>query len=177
MSADTPVAFRPVHRFRRTAPWLAAVALLSAGVFFVVPQFTGASQQSRDATLSDCLRYLRAQVFVYAAQHNNRAPGFPGNDPTQPPDAQTFAGQMTGYTDAFGRVGERRDDGFDLGPYLIDLPANPITLHKGVLVTTRETMPAPDESQPYGWIYNPRTRQIVANVAGTDARGVPYASY
>jgi len=84
---------------------------------------------------------------------------------------------MTQCTDSGGRASEHRSGDFVLGPYLMGMPGNPLTLRKGILVTTRETMPAPDESQPYGWIYNPRTRQIIANAAGTDAKGVAYASY
>lgn len=177
MPDHTPIASRFPRALRTALPWVTAVAVLAAAVLFVVPQFTVASQPSQDATLSDCLRYLRAQLFVYAAQHNNVPPGFPGNDPTQAPDAQTFVQQMTQYTDAGGRVGQRSSEQFPLGPYLLAIPSNPVTLRSGILVTTARTMPPPDEAQPYGWIYNPRTRQIIANVAGADARGVTYASY
>jgi hypothetical protein len=151
------------------------LAILGAGLH--LPQMAGASQQSQDATLAECLRYMRTQIYVYSLEHNNIPPGFRGNDLGQAPDAQTFVEQMTQYTDASGRIISKSTDSPARGPYMVGLPANPLTLKSGLWVTTGDGLCKPDEFKPFGWIYNPVTRQICANVVGADSHGVSYASY
>jgi len=143
----------------------------------VIPQFTSASRQSGDATLKDCLRYLRAQIQAYKSQHHDVAPGYPTDDATQNPDATTFVAQMTQYTDDGGQVSGSPSGACRFGPYLNDMPANPISSQNGILVVNGATLPAPDRSQPYGWMYCPQTQQIVANLSGCDQNGLPFTSY
>jgi len=156
---------------------LIVVVILGILSSIVIPQFTTASHQTREATLKDCLRYLRTQVQVYKAQHANVPPGFPDDDPGQAPDATTFVAQMTQYTDDSGHVNGGLSDVYRWGPYLSEMPANPMTSTNGILVVEGPSMPAPNPSQPYGWIYNPRLQQIRANLLGTDEAGTPYAGY
>jgi hypothetical protein len=92
-------------------------------------------------------------------------------------DAWVFTQQLTRCSDALGRTGESRGNGSSFGPYISALPANPINGHEGVMIVNADKMPAPDESQTYGWIYNARTGEIIANAAGTDSDGVAYANY
>jgi hypothetical protein len=160
------------------AQFVGALAVVfGMGALLHVTQHANGSQQSQDVMLAECLRYLRTQICVYSLDHNNIPPGFRGNDLTQLPDAQTFVDQMSQYTDIHGRTSMRKTDTRDKGPYLAGVPANPMTLRNGVLVVIGDKMPRPDESKPYGWIYNPATRQISANVGGADSHGVSYASY
>ena len=65
---------------------------------------------------------------------------------------------------------------FQYGPYLSQMPANPLNGNTGVWVVTG-AMPAPDAAQPFGWIYNPNTLEIIPNLPGVDAQGVSYATY
>jgi hypothetical protein len=70
------------------------------------------------------------------------------------------------------------------GPYLSRMPDNPLTGQGGVLIIA-DGQPMPDPStlpitggqEPYGWIYQPQTQQIMPNLAGNDLNGIPYASY
>src|SRR5579862_5766204 len=47
------------------------IAVLALGIIatLVIPQFTRASQQSKQNALKDVLQYLRTQITVFKAQH------------------------------------------------------------------------------------------------------------
>ena len=156
---------------------LIVVIVLGIMTSIVVPQLTSGTRDSREATLKDCLRYLRTQIHVYQTQHNDVPPGYPGNDPAQTADATTFVAQMTQYSDPDGNISGTQSKAFAFGPYISEMPANPLSAKNGILLVTGPTLPAPDPSQPYGWMYCPQTKQIVANLAGTDEEGVPYSTY
>ena len=143
------------------------LALLSA---MMLPKFSVATE-SRQATLEDLLRYMRTQVAVFKAQHHEIPPGYPGGDPRKPADAVTFVQQMTRYSDDRGNTHSAHVGAYRFGPYLPRVPANPFTGFNGVWVVNGPDLPAPDESQPYGWIYNPRTQQLVPNLQGYDGAG------
>jgi hypothetical protein len=168
---------------QRGARWLGriepilAVLLLCLIALLLAPRLSRAARSPKDATLADCLRYLRTQIQVYAIQHHDLAPGYPDGDTAKSPDYPTFLAQLTQPTDEHGRVVSSQCPSRVFGPYVAFLPANPVTLRTGVLIVNGNVMPAPDESQPYGWFYNPRTREIMPNASGADAKGVPYSSY
>ena len=167
--------FAPRMTRSRAARALGLLVLVVVPTFFG-PRISHASQASKDATLADCVRYLRARIAVYAIEHRDVAPGFAHGDLMQPPDYPTFIAQLTQPTDDRGHTLGRSPAGA-LGPYLEFMPANPFTLRAGVLIVNGDKMPPPDPSQPYGWFYNPRTRQIMPNLSGADAKGVAYSSY
>src|SRR5687768_13320099 len=77
------------------------IVLMILGILatIVIPQFTSASQQARENTLRDDLRFMRTQIGVFKAQHRDRAPGYPGGNPAAAPTVLDFAQQMTMFTD------------------------------------------------------------------------------
>jgi hypothetical protein len=57
------------------------------------------------------------------------------------------------------------------------MPTNPINGLAAVkFVADADDLPAPDDAT-YGWIYKPKTQQIVANSTGNDGNSIPYISY
>ena len=155
---------------------LIVVVILGILAALVIPQFTSASQEARGSTLKECLQYLRTQITVYKAQHRDVPPGYPNSDPTQTPDGATFVAQLTQYSTDTGSLSQTSTAAFPYGKYLSSMPVNPFNSRSAVWVVTG-SMPAPDQSQPYGWIYNPQTLDVMANVAGTDSQGVAYSTY
>jgi general secretion pathway protein G len=153
------------------------VIILGVLAAIIVPQFTSASHEARESTLKDCLRYLRTQMIVFKAQHRDVAPGFPNCDPSQTPDQATFISQMTLCSDELGNGSSVPTDVFHYGPYLSQMPANPINALPGIWVVNTAVTPAPDPSQPYGWIYNAQTMEIIPNVVGKDSGGMLYINY
>lgn len=168
----------PLHARRRSGGFtlieiLIVVVILGILAAIVIPQFSNASDTARENVLKDDLRYLRTQILVYKAQHNDLAPGVLGNAAL---DGDGFLAQMTQYTDENGNTSPVRTATHVLGPYLSRMPPNPLTDAAGVKVVLGELVPNESETS-IGWLYNPQTLEIIANKAGNDSNGVPYAEY
>ena len=156
---------------------LIVVVILGIISSIIIPQFSSATREARESTLKDCLRYLREQIIVFKAQHRDVSPGYPNGDPTTTPDATTFVQQMTMASDERCNLAANPSSAFPYGPYLSQMPYNPLSGQNGILVVIGTTLPAADPSQPYGWIYCPQTQTIVANLTGNDSAGNPYSNY
>jgi general secretion pathway protein G len=155
---------------------LIVVIILGILASLVIPQFSNASQQARENTLKDELRYLRTQVTVFKAQHNDVPPGYPGLDPSATPDAATLVSQMTEHSDVYGNLSAAAATSFPYGPYLSQMPVNPVNGKNTILmIPNNASLPAPDNST--GWIYQAQTQQIMANSTGNDTTGSAYANY
>jgi general secretion pathway protein G len=155
---------------------LIVVVILGILAMIVVPQFSNASHTARENTLKDDLRYLRMQITVFAAQHNDVRPGYPGGNLSATPTAADFIDQMTKYTNAACAVNATMTATYKFGTYLSKPPANPLSDKDTFLIVDNSAaMPAPDDST--GWIYKPATGELIANQTGTDNHGTPYASY
>jgi len=155
------------------------VVILGILAAIVVPELSSASRQARENVMKDDLRFMREQITRYMIQHDDDPPGYPaGGDTTQVPNEASFIDQMTRYTDITSNSNASYTSTFKMGPYLTKIPDNPLTSKNGVLlVANNSPLPAPDLSQPYGWIYKPQTLQFVPNVPGTDLDGKAYTSY
>lgn len=153
---------------------LIVVVILGILASIVIPQFSNASHLARENTLKDELRYLRTQVQVYKAQHQDTPPGYPNGNLAATPTADAFAEQMTLYTDEFGDVSTTEDAGHKLH-YLSRMPANPVNgLNTVLLLSESEDFTADDTT---GWIYKPATGMVRANITGSDNNETPYIDY
>lgn len=156
---------------------LIVVILLGVLGSIIIPQLSGATTAARESTLREDLRYLRTQIGVFKLQHRDVAPGYPGGDTTAAASEADFLDHMTKFTDERCAVSATETATHRYGPYLTEMPPNPLTGKKTVLVVVGTTMPAPDESQSHGWIYNAELQKILPNKTGIDTQGVPYTSY
>ena len=95
---------------------LIVVIILGILAAIVVPQFTNASSDAKLSALKTNLQTIRAQIQLYKLQHNDVFPAL-----------ATFAEQMTLASKTDGSTAPIGTAGFDLGPYLQTLPANPYT--------------------------------------------------
>ncbi len=182
MHVTTPTILQrdPNQRGFTLVEILIVVVILGILAAVVMPQFSNASQLARQNALKDDLRYLRTQIGVFKAQHEDIPPGYPNGLTNETPDEETFVKHMTGYTNARCAYSASVDPTHPFGPYLTRMPANPVNGKSGVIVVTSgDEMPAVDmESYPEaGWIYNPISQQINAHASGNDTNGVPYAEY
>jgi prepilin-type N-terminal cleavage/methylation domain-containing protein len=155
---------------------LIVVCILAIIALCVVPQFTSASQQARENTIKDELRYLRTQIVVFKAQHQDIPPGYTNGDPTQAPSGEAFSQQMTMSTNINCVTSATPSSVYSYGPYLSQMPTNPINGDSTMtVVPNNASMPAPDGTT--GWIYQPQTQTIMVNLTGKDSSGVPFSSY
>jgi hypothetical protein len=83
---------------------------------------------------------------------------------------------MTLFTDQNSNTSATASAVFQFGPYLSQMPANPVSGATTVTVVANgAAIPAPDGTT--GWIYKPQTLEIYANNPGNDTSGVPFSSY
>ena len=156
---------------------LIVIVILGILATIVIPQFSTASVNAKENTLKDELRYLRTQIVVYKAQHHDVPPGYPNGDRAAAPTGADFIAQLTRATDAYGVTAAAPSAVFKYGPYLSEMPRNPLSNLQAVrIVGDNDPMPAPT-GVTYGWIYKPLTGEIIANSTGSDASGTLYKDY
>lgn len=178
---STLAAFaRPAHRpsagFTLVEILIVVIILgILAGILF--PAFSNATLVARENTLREDLRYMRSQILAARIQHRDVNPGYPNGNTGAAPTSAAFLDQMTQYTDENYNLSAAPNPAYSYGPYLKQLPPNPLTGATGVWIVTGQNMPAPDASQPFAWIYNPEIQKFIINQPGSDAQGKPYASY
>ena len=93
---------------------LIVVIILGILAAIVIPQFSGASSDARNSSLSSTLATLRVQIQYYKLQHNEALP-----DLTKSWDCLTHKTDIHGIIDP--------PNGPTFGPYLQAPPVNPLT--------------------------------------------------
>ena len=158
---------------------LIVVVILGILATIVIPQFSNASHEARENTLKDDLRYLRIQIQVFKAQHEDLAPGYPGGNSSAAPTEAAFVDQMTKHTDVRGTTNSSATPVYRFGPYLSSVPENPLNGKKAIkVIANGNALPAPVAADgSTGFIYKPQTQEIIANLTGNDSTGKPYAQY
>lgn len=151
--------------------------LLTILAVAVVPKYASAASSRQQALLKDRLNQLRTQIYIYRAEHNSIPPGYPKGDISKLPSYEVFVAQLTQYTNAAGATSPAPTREFKFGPYLNGIPVNPINNNSTVRLILGQdafpTKPMGDE----GWVYQPSTATVVANVAGKDSAGVRFFDY
>ncbi len=177
-------ASAPRHAAFTLVELLIVVVILGIMAMIVIPQFSNASHQARENTLKDDMRFLRLQVQVFAAQHRDVPPGYPNGNMSAAPTAADFEAQMLQHTAEDCSTNAGATPVYKYGPYLSRLPINPLNGESAVLIVANgaalpaaATLPIMNGGTPYGWIYKPQTQQFMANLAGSDSNGTPFANY
>ena len=155
---------------------LIVVVALGILATVVIPQLSMAGQHTRQNRLKDDLQYLRTQIAVFKAQHQDVPPGYRDGNPASTPSTGQFAAQMTEHSDLDFHLSPSASTSFPYGPYLRQVPVNPVNrLSTFKMVGNNQPMPAPDGST--GWIYKPQTQEVIPNLTGKDDSGAAYSSY
>lgn len=146
---------------------LIVVIILGILAGIVIPNITSVTTISREANLKGNLSKIRAQLQVYRNQHN----AFPSG--------ATFADQMTKYTNIDGTVSGARTGTFRFGPYLEQMPPNPITKFATIRTSSDPADHFPPGDSDGGWWFNEVTGYFYADLrdAHVDRDGNPYNRY
>jgi len=153
------------------------VILLGILAAIVIPKFSNATQTARSSMMADNLRIIRTQIEVFKGQHNGIPAGYPALDTTQTPTEAAFIAQMTLSSKATGELAAPGTAGFPFGPYLRQIPQNPVNASTRVEVLP-DGAPFPDAADgSHGWIYQPATMLFKADCKGSDETGRDYFDY
>jgi type II secretory pathway pseudopilin PulG len=136
------------------------VCIIGILAAIVVPLFQNNATEAEVATAKDNLRVLRGVVELYAANHKDVPPGYPDDNPNDPPTADDFSHQTT--------VEET---------YLRAMPRNPFNnLSTMRVIGNSEVFPA-EATGDFGWIYKPASRTVCLDWPGQDDKGIRYFDY
>ena len=149
---------------------IAVIGILTA---IVTPLYHSYTQEAKEATARDHLRVLRTGIEFYAAQHAGVAPGYGDNDSSNEASSEIFIKQMESIevsatnSEKPPRVGMQK------------FPKNPFNDKANVLIIQiGQTFPGePVQTDDYGWVYQPSTKEVRINWEGEDKNGVSYFDY
>ncbi len=131
---------------------LIVVIILGILAAVVIPQFSEASNDTRESSVKTDLKTIRSQLQLYKAQHAEIYP-------------DDFANQMTMFTDASGNTNASYSSTFRFGPYMLRMPPNPYT---GVSTVTQvddgDTAYSAAADMNQGWWYNSVTGEFRCHV-------------
>jgi len=154
---------RPTQAFTLVEILIVVIILaILAGI--AVPNITGMTDVSRETNLKENLSKIRVQLQVYRNQHD----GFPAGD--------EFADHMTKYTNFRGEVADTEDQDHRYGPYLEQMPPNPVTKDRTVRTAAQAGQHHPPGDADGGWWYNEVTGAFYADLTDqhVDEYGNPY---
>ena len=154
---------------------LIVFAILAILAMIVVPQWSKASADARESALGTDLQPVRKQIDLYCQQHAGRSPDL---DEQGKSDTGNFTARLMGRTDSLGKLG-----GGNLGPYLVEWPANGFADSAVAERVQFGAKSAPPRDGSTGWYYSTSSRLFSANSkeggvsfdppADSSARAVP----
>ena len=124
---------------------LIVVIILGILAAIVIPQFTNASSDARNNSVTSQLQTLRNQIELYKVQHNELWPTTDGAAGS----AWSWA-RLTGKTDEDGTINAASGK---LGPYMQQVPTNPVNGKTAVGAAAGATI---------GWLFDSATGKIYA---------------
>jgi len=139
-----------------------------------IPRVSRGSRGAGESALTSNLSVLRNAVELYASEHNGRYPGTKV-DGTFDTTNGTFMDQMLKYSNDLGATVAVKDASHPFGPYLRKgVPPLPVSSKKGasgVDIDSTNSPPTVTSSTTAGWVYNPKTGDIIANSGDMDESG------
>jgi type II secretory pathway pseudopilin PulG len=136
---------------------LIVAAIIGIIAALIMPTLQQQSTKAKESAAKDTLRVLRNAIELYAAQHNDVAPGYPNNNPSANPTFTEFSSQMVGK-----------------GKHLSGLPENPFSGKTDIrIIQNGEEFPT-EPADTDGWIYKPLTKEIRLDSTGADSAGFAY---
>ncbi len=136
---------------------LIVVVILGILAAIVIPQFTNASTEARESSLSSDLQAIRGQIELYKIEHLGDA--LPGAG------TATFIEALTGPTDIQGAVVAVGTAGAK-GPYMAKIPSNPFSIADPATNLVRvEAGASTAGADTHHWVFNSDTGAFQADDA------------
>jgi general secretion pathway protein G len=157
----------PVRRAFTLVEILIVVIILGILAGVVVVNFADIPSSVKQTNLKENLSKIRAHIEVYRNQHADL------------PDGDRFADQLTKPTNFAGDVADERGGEYIYGPYIEQMPTNPMTGLGTIRTTDDRSALFPPGDQNAGWWYNSVSGRFYADLADgvTDRDGQAYNRY
>lgn len=154
---------------------LIVVIILGILAAIVIPQFTEASEEARESTLTSNLQVLRSQIGLYKIQHRDVYPGDADGDSATDADvnAADFVLDLTTRTHEDGTTYAAGDTGVAYGPYMQALPSNPFVALDPTVAANMVTVgatPATGSNLTH-WNFDQLTGAVTAMDSGATSDG------
>ena len=148
-------------------------AILGIMAAIIIPTFKSLSIKAKESAARANLKILRGTIELYSTQHDDVAPGYENDDPTNKPTDAILREQIVELeAQALPATGMIRAG-------ILDFPVNPFNDKDEVLIIDNEAaFPIePKQTKTYGWIYQPSNKTIRINWLGSDKSGLAYFDY
>jgi general secretion pathway protein G len=157
----------PTRRAFTLVEILIIVIILGILAAVVIANFADIPSLARETNLKANLSKIRAHIEVYRNQHA----GLPNGD--------RLAEQLTKPTNFVGDVTDVRGGEYIYGPYIEQMPPNPMTGLGTIRTTDDPSAMFPPGDQNAGWWYNEATGRFYTDLADgvTDRDGQAYNRY
>ena len=171
---------------------LIVVIILAVLAAIIVPQFSSATIDAKEAALDANLARMRSAIELFQAQHGGMYPGSVATSGGTCPSggtagtgtansAQALLDHMLMYSDGTGKTCSVGDATFKYGPYVRKgIPHDSITGKGSVaadIVVTSTGAPIVPSATTGGWALDVKSGQLVMNSNANDSRGKPYYSH
>ena len=171
---------------------LIVVIILAVLAAIIVPQFSSATIDAKEAALDANLARMRSAIELFQAQHAGIYPGSVATSGGTCPaggtagsgtanSAQALLDHMLMYSDGSGKTCSVGDTTFKYGPYVRKgIPNDSLTGKGSVaadIVVTSTGAPIVPAAATGGWAYDVKSGQLVMNSNANDSRGKPYYTH
>jgi prepilin-type N-terminal cleavage/methylation domain-containing protein len=163
------------------------IAILAA---IAIPQFSNTAGDAQESALDANLNTMRSAIELYRVQHNQV---FPGVNTSVIADAgctgaggavgtgaannaQAFRDQLTGFSNLAGQTCSVAAPGFIYGPYLRQIPNEPIRNDATVNMDLAANAAAPAAGGA-GWRFNTITGRFIINNSSPDRRNTALSNH
>jgi prepilin-type N-terminal cleavage/methylation domain-containing protein len=183
---------RPIQAGFTLVELLIVVIILAVLAAIIVPQFSSATIDAKEAALDANLARVRSAIELFQAQHATIYPGAADTTGGTCPaggtagtgtanSAQALLDHMLMYSDASGKTCSVGDTTFKYGPYVRKGFPNDSLTGKGSvaaeIAVTSTGAPIAPSAATGGWAYDTKSGQIVMNSNANDSRGKAYYTH
>jgi prepilin-type N-terminal cleavage/methylation domain-containing protein len=146
---------------------LIVVIILAILAAIVGANFANIPSTVKETNLKENLSKVRAHIEVYRNQH------------ADVPDGDLLADQLTRASNFEGECSDVRGGEYIYGPYIEQMPANPMTGDRTIRSTDDPATLFPPGDQNAGWWYNEASGRFYADLADdvADKDGQAYNRY
>lgn len=156
---------------------LIVVVILAIIAAVALPKLSNVSATARTSMMADDLRLMRTQLEVFKGQHRGIPSGYPNCDRGQVPTEVAFIAHVTKASNESGRTAEIGTPGYRYGPYMREIPPNPVNGKSTVDVIADDGELPAAGNDSHGWTYQPSTMKFLSDAAGADEYGRAYYDY